>query len=463
MATILIIDDDDHIRDIIAARMEALDHTAYTAETLARGKRHLETEEIDLVFLDVNLPDGNGLDLLDHIRAEADPPLVIIITAFGNTKGAGLAVTNGAWDYIEKPFYKENLILQTRQALAYRAEKKKQEKKQVFNPKGMVGKSRVFMDCLEKAASIAGSGVNVLIQGESGTGKELLARLIHDHSQIKENAYVVVDCASLPQTLLESVLFGHKKGAFTSADTASAGLIAQANGGTLFLDEIGELPLAAQKTFLRVLQEKKYRPVGHAREMVSRFRLIAATNKDLKTMAASGAFREDLYHRLTSYVITVPPLRERKEDIKALAFHYTDKFCSEHDLPAKVLLPETLSILTQYQWPGNVRELVNVIEGAVLTDPELELVYPMQLPGELRVAYLEKSIGPKDRPKAGVDMPLTEFKPFRTRAVEEIEQAYFRRLAAECGRDMDRAARISGLSKNRVYHYIRKYQLKPGK
>jgi two-component system NtrC family response regulator len=462
MARILIIDDDEQIREIIFARMEALGHTPCTADTLARGKHHIQTKALDLVFLDVNLPDGNGLDLLDQIRAKADPPLVIIITAFGNTRGAGLAITNGAWDYIEKPFYKENLILQTRQALAYRAEKKKQEKKQVFNPKGMVGKSRAFMDCLEKAAGVAGSSVSVLIQGESGTGKELLARLIHDHSLVKQSDYVVVDCASLPETLMESVLFGHKKGAFTSADTSAAGLIAQANGGTLFLDEIGELPMSAQKTFLRVLEEKKYRPVGDDREMTSRFRLIAATNRDLKTMAASGTFRTDLYHRLTSYVITVPPLRERKEDIKALAQHYTDKFCTEHGLPAKALLPETLGILTQYQWPGNVRELVNVVEGAVLTDPDLELVYPMQLPGELRVAFLEKNIGPKDHPQAGASIPLTAFKPFRAQAIEEIEQAYFRRLMAKCGWDMDRAARLSGLSKNRVYHYIRKLNLKAG-
>lgn len=462
MATILIIDDEEHIREIIFARMEELGHTVFSADTIVRGQEHLSAEEVDLVFLDVNLPDGNGLELLNKIQDSENPPLVIIITAFGNTSGAKLAIRNGAWDYIEKPFYKEKLLLQTRRALAYRNEKKKQEKRKLFNTSGLIGKSRAFHDCLEKAAGSAGSAVNVLIQGESGTGKEILARLIHDNSPAKGKDYVVVDCAALPTTLMESALFGHEKGAFTSADKSVNGLIALADQGTLFLDEIGELTLSAQKTFLRVLQEKTYRPVGSAREFKSRFRLIAATNRDLKTMVADGRFREDLFHRISTYVITVPPLRERQGDIKDLAIHYLDKSCATHDLPAKALLPETISILTHYHWPGNVRELVNVVERAALTDPEMELIYPMQLPDELRLACLEKDMKCSDRARVRADIPLTEFKSFRTTAIEDIEQTYFERLLFKCNWDLDEAARTSGLSKNRIYHYIRKFGLKSG-
>ncbi|MCG8620200.1 MAG: sigma 54-interacting transcriptional regulator, partial [Desulfobacterales bacterium] len=242
MADILIIDDEDVIRDIISTRVEELDHRTAEAATLKQGLDLLTSRSFDLVFLDVNLPDGNGLDALNTIKQQADPPLVIIITAHGSTEGAKLAITNGAWDYIEKPFYKDKLLLQVRRALEYRRAKQNQEKKVVLSNPGFVGKSPALTACLEKVARSAGSQVNVLIHGESGTGKELLARLIHDNSECKNHEYVVVDCASLPETLIESTLFGHKKGAFTSADKASDGLIAMANGGTLFLDEIGELP-----------------------------------------------------------------------------------------------------------------------------------------------------------------------------------------------------------------------------
>ena len=460
MATILIIDDEEHIREIIFARMEELGHTVFSADTIVGGQTHLSNQEIDLVFLDVNLPDGNGLELLNEIQNSEDPPLVIIITAFGNTSGAKLAIHNGAWDYIEKPFYKEKLLLQTRRALAYKTEKKKRGKRKLFNTTGLIGKSRAFLDCLEKAAGSADSTVNVLIQGESGTGKEILARLIHENSPARTRDYVIVDCAALPTTLMESALFGHEKGAFTSADKSANGLIALADQGTLFLDEIGELSLSAQKTFLRVLQEKTYRPVGSNRELKSRFRLIAATNRDLKAMVADGKFREDLFHRISTYVISVPPLRERQQDIKELAIHYLDRSCTIHNLPPKALLPETTGLLTHYHWPGNVRELVNVMERAALTDPEMELVYPLQLPDDIRLACLEKDMKSTARTRVRADIPLTEFKRFRATAIEDIEEAYFQRLLFKCNWDLDEAARTSDLSKNRIYHYIRKFDLK---
>ena len=468
MADILIIDDEDFIREVISARVEEMDHRAFLSGTLKQGLELLSQQTFDLIFLDVNLPDGNGLEALSIIRQMPQPPIVIIITAFGSTKGAKLAINNGAWDYIEKPFYKDKLILQIKRALDYRKEKQKQERKLILSTQGIVGKSAALMKCLDQVAYSASTSVNVLIQGESGTGKELLARMIHDNSSSNTGEYVVVDCASLPETLIESMLFGHKKGAFTSADKSSEGLISMAHSGTLFLDEIGELPLSAQKAFLRVLQEKKYRPVGSAKELSSRFRLISATNRDLQKMVHEGTFRADLYHRLQTFVIEVPALRFREGDVKALSLHYVDKLCKEHQLPAKALLPETITMLANYDWPGNVRELVNVIERVILTDPDLELIYPMQLPETIRISHLEKGFdlksvnthSPAKVSHLDPGSPPPVFKDYRDNAINEIEYEYFKVLLASCDWDLDMAAGQSGLSKNRIYHYIRKFQLK---
>ena len=463
MSAILIIDDEEPIREIISTRVENMAHQAVTAPNLVQGWELLDKQHFDLVFLDVNLPDGNGLEALAQISQMDNPPLVIIITAFGNTQGANIAINSGAWDYLEKPIYKDRLILQIKRALDYKSAKEKQEKKLILSTKGIIGKSKAFGECLEKVAHSSSSSVNVLITGESGTGKELLARLIHDNSSFKTGEYVVVDCASLPETLMETMLFGHKKGSFTSANRSSSGLISMAHAGTLFLDEIGELPLSSQKIFLRVLQEKKYRPVGSTTERSSRFRLISATNKNLKQMVQQGAFRQDLYHRLQTFTIEVPPLCKRKGDIKELSFHYVDLLCRKHELPAKALLPETLLMLESYPWPGNVRELINVIEHAVLTDPALELIYPMQLPNHIRLSGYDNQPVRSQRPEPGmmnIHNPLPVFKKYREQVIEKAEAEYFGSLMHQCGADLDMAARRSGLSKNRIYHYVKKFNLK---
>jgi len=392
MARILNIDDDDYIRDILSARIEQLGHEALTAATLEQGLRLIEQQPLDLIFLDVHLPDGNGLDALPAIRQNTAQPEIIIITAAGSARGAELAISQGAWDYIEKPFYKETLILQVQQALEYRKAKQKQGQKLLLETGRIIGKSRAVFSCFQQLAQCAGRMVNVLIQGESGTGKELFARAVHDNSPVSRGGYIVVDCAALPEALIESLLFGHRKGAFTGADKDAEGLIKIADGGTLFLDEIGELPLLVQKTFLRVLQEKKFRPVGSAMEITSDFRLVCATNRNLEKMAEEGTFRSDLLHRLKSFVIELPPLRERKGDIKELAIHYTDELCQKHKIPPKVLLPDTLITLESHDWPGNVRELINVLEKSVLSDPEIQLIYPRHLPESIRITHVWKSL-----------------------------------------------------------------------
>ncbi|NWH06660.1 sigma-54-dependent transcriptional regulator [Desulfobacter latus] len=468
MKNILIIDDEDFIRDIIASRIEEMGHSSYESDTLEQGLELINQHSFDLIFLDVNLPDGNGLEALSKIRQMPEAPIVIIITAFSNAEGAKLAINNGAWDYIEKPIYKDKLMLQIKRALEYKKQTQMRERTVVLSTAGIVGKSTALTDCLDQIAYIASSPVNVLIQGESGTGKELMARMIHDNSSSGTGEYVVVDCASLPEKLIESTLFGYKKGAFTSADKSSEGLIAMAHGGTLFLDEIGELPLSAQKSFLRVLQEKKYRPVGSAKELSSCFRLISATNRNLKQMVDDKTFRADLYHRLKTFVINVPALRFRNGDIKVLAQHYLDKLCTEHQLPPKALLPETITMLENYDWPGNIRELINVIESAILTGPGLELIYPMQLPDMIRISFLEKGFDVKtpatqshlNPTPLDPGIPVPVFKEYRYKAINEIEHDYFQALLSRCDWDLETAAKQSGLSKNRIYFYIRKFQLK---
>lgn len=486
MAKILIIDDDEDVREILSARVEKLNHEVLTAATLEQGLEAIQQHSLDLVFLDVHLPDGNGLDVLPAIRQALSQPEVIILTGTGSSQGAETAISSGAWDYIEKPFYKEPLILKIQQALEYRKAKQKQVQKLLLKTDDIVGKSSQLKQCLNQLAECASSQANVLIKGESGTGKELFARAIHDNSSVSGSNYIIVDCAALPDTLIESLLFGHRKGAFTGADKASEGLIKMADNGTLFLDEIGELPLTAQKIFLRVLQEKRFRPVGSSTEINSHFRLISATNRNLEEMVVNGQFREDLLFRLKTVVIELPPLRDRKEDIQELAIHYTPVLCRKHGTVPKVLLPETLSILESHDWQGNVRELINVLEKALLSDPDIPIVYPMHLPDHIRIMHVKQGLKetapgietnslngykdefPYERGKkmstlpatVTVPSPVPSYKTFRVHTLDLAEEKYFHHLLLETRWDLDLAARRSGLSKNRLYFFIRKHHIK---
>jgi len=486
VAKILIIDDDEDVREILSARVKKLNHDVLTAATLEQGLEAIQHHCLDLVFLDVHLPDGNGLDILPAIRQTISQPEVIIITGMGSSQGAETAIRSGAWDYIEKPFYKEPLILQIQQALEYRKAKQKQVQRLLLKTDDIVGKSSKLKQCLHQLAEYAPSQANVLIKGESGTGKELFARAIHDNSPVSGGKYIIVDCAALPDTLIESLLFGHRKGAFTGADQASEGLIKMADKGTLFLDEIGELPLAAQKTFLRVLQEKRFRPVGSSTEITSHFRLISATNRNLKEMVVKGQFREDLLFRLKTVVIELPPLRDRKEDIQDLAIHYTPLLCRKHGTVPKVLLPETLSILESHDWQGNVRELINVLEKALLSDPDIPIVYPMHLPAHIRFMHVKQGLK-KTAPAIETDSldgykaqfpyengqkvntlsatvtvqsQVLLYKTFRAHTLDMAEEKYFRHLLSETSWDLNLAARFAGLSKIRLYFFIRKHNIK---
>jgi two-component system NtrC family response regulator len=329
---------------------------------------------------------------------------------------------------------------------------------------GIIGDSRKITSCLELLAQAAGSDVNVLITGETGTGKELFAKAIHSNSSRAKRNFVVVDCTALPETLVESVLFGHTRGAFTGADRSEEGLIKQADGGTLFLDEIGELPFLIQKRFLRVVQEHRFRPVGGRQESKSDFRLVAATNRNLESMARQGQFREDLFHRLRTISIELPPLRELLEDIKKLTVFYMNSLCERFGIVPKGASPEFWEVVTAYKWPGNVRELIQALEKALLSARDEPMLFPKHLPTYIRIHVARNSFPRKPAGQGQPEMPSNvpkvpaKLKEIRKAAVSEAEQQYLKDLISFVGGDINKACRISGLSRSRFYTLLRKFR-----
>lgn len=308
--------------------------------------------------------------------------------------------------------------------------------------------------------------MSTLITGETGTGKELFARAIHQNSLRSQENFVVVDCAALPKTLVESILFGHVKGSFTGADKNSEGLVKSAHNGTLFLDEVGELPLATQKTFLRVLQEKKYRPVGDKNEIESDFRLVSATNRDLDVLVKQGKFRQDLLFRLGAISIELPPLRKRDGDVGLIASHYINRFCEINNLPAKALSDELLAAMCSYNWPGNVRELISALENALSAAERNSILYPDHLPVAIRAQIAKFSIKPRDKDRAPVKMVsnaaddgLEPFRKYREEIIHEAERHYLGNLMDSAEWNIKRACKISRLSRPRLYALLKKHDI----
>lgn len=463
MASVLIIDDDKTICRMLSLVVERMGHSASYALTLGDGVKQLQAGSFDVVFLDVNLPDGNGLDALPRTRKASSSPEVIIITGLGDPDGAELAIKNGAWDYVQKPFSKKKVTLQVPRALEYREEKRMTKPPVVLIGGGIIGNSSRIKACIDLVAQAAGSDVSILITGETGTGKELFARAIHDNSLRADKSFVVVDCAALPETLVESVLFGHERGAFTGADRAKEGLVKQADGGTLFLDEVGELPLSIQKAFLRVLQEHRFRPVGGRQEVGSDFRLVAATNRGLDHMVQSGKFRSDLLFRLRSIPIELPPLREHPEDIKELALHYMAKLCEGFCEGTKGFSPEFFDALMAYHWPGNVRELVSTLERAIVSAGEEPTLFPVHLPIHMRVELTRASVDEKeakaDKAQKRSSGKFPEFRSFREQGIANVEKQYLRDLMSFTQGDIQQACRISDLSRSRLYGLLKKHRI----
>ena len=464
MANVLIIDDDKLICDWIASVVTRLGHHPVSVQLLREGLKKLQSEPFDIVFIDVQLPDGSGLENMPKIKSSLSSPEIIVITGLGHPDEAELAIKSGAWDYLEKPASFDTIKLPLLRALEYRTERKPGNPSAGLKRNGIIGNSPKIVSCLELIAQAAGSDSNVLITGETGTGKELFAKVVHANSRRATKNFVVVDCTALPETLVESVLFGHVRGAFTGAETSEAGLIKQADGGTLFLDEVGELPLLIQKRFLRVVQEHRFRPVGGRHEIGSDFRLVAATNRDLGDMVREGRFREDLLFRLRTIVIDSPPLREIPEDIKKIAAFYMNDLSQRFGMIAKRASPEFWETVTAYPWPGNVRELVQGLEKALIAAKDEPMLFPKHLPTYIRI-HVARSLYParSARPgKPGIRSSVPKVPPklkeIRKAAVSEAEQRYLKDLISFAGGDNNKALRISGLSRSRFYTLLRKHR-----
>ncbi|MCJ7644324.1 MAG: sigma-54 dependent transcriptional regulator [Candidatus Aminicenantes bacterium] len=469
MATVLIIDDDKLICDWIANVVTRLGHHSVSTHLLREGLRKVQSESFDIVFLNVQMPDGSGLEIIPKIKAARSSPEIIVITELGDPDEAELAIKSGAWDYLEKPASIEAIKLPVICALEYRAGRMSGKPTMVFKREAIVGSSKKLNSCLELLAQAAGSNVNVLITGESGTGKELFAKAIHYNSSRAKRNFVVVDCTALPETLVESVLFGHARGAFTGADRSEEGLIKQADGGTLFLDEIGELPFLIQKRFLRVIQEHRFRPVGGRQEIESDFRLVTATNRNLEEGVLHGRFREDLLFRLRTLVIESPPLREILEDVQELTEYYMNALCERFGIESKGASPDFWDIVTEYNWPGNVRELIQALEKALLSAKDEPIMFPKHLPTYIRIQVARNSFPKKPaspgKPEIRSSVPKVppKLKEIRKAAVSEAEQRYLKDLISFVGGDNNKACRISGLSRSRFYTLLRKYRPADGR
>ncbi len=477
MARILIIDDDHEICETMESLISRLNHESAAAHTLDQGLRLARSGNFDVVFLDVRLPDGNGLDILPDIMALNAPPEVIILTGKGDPDGAELAIRGGVWDYLLKPSSVREISLTLGRALKYH-EEKTGHKKDTLDLSGVVGESPAIKASFNLLSQAARSDSNVLITGQTGTGKELFASTIHENSKRQGHNFVVVDCAGLTETLLESTLYGHRKGAFTGAQNDRIGLVKLADGGTLFLDEVGEMPLPMQKAFLRVLQERTFRPVGDTREQTSNFRLVAATNRDLDEMVEKGEFRQDLLFRLKTMHIHLPPLMERPEDIRALSVFRVAQLCKQYGMAPKTFGSDFHASLASYDWPGNVRELFNTLERAVVASEEEKTLYAMHLPREFRIRIAKTQIarmtepdeesGAKDGPvsepirKIGQDIfedifeqELPTLREFKSMA----EKVYLSELIRQSNGDLSAILKASKLSRSHFYSLLKKYGL----
>lgn len=454
MKHILIIDDDIAFSRMLMVLIRNQGHEAVIAHTLTDGLEKAREADFDIVFLDVNLPDGNGLDILPDLKKTGSHPEVLIITAMGDHSGAKLAIENGAWDYIQKGDTFDRIRLSFLRVLEYLKEKKA-ARPMVLKRSKIIGESAALRACLDLVARAAVTDVDVLITGPTGTGKELFARTIHENSPRSKEAFIVVDCTVIPESLVESTLFGHEKGAFTGADRKQEGLISQANSGTLFLDEIGDLNLSLQKSFLRVLQERKYRTVGGKKEIKSDFRLISATNRDPDELVRSDTFREDLLYRLRAASIHLPSLSQRPEDIRPLTRYYLDKICEKSGTDIKIISPAFFETLEAYHWPGNIRELIHTLESAFAACFGNTLV-PQHLPTEIRINAIQAGLNDEDIQEMEKPESLPDFKTYQ----KTLTREYLQRLIFLSKGDIRVACRTSGFSRSRLYELLKEYRIR---
>jgi DNA-binding NtrC family response regulator len=403
--SILVVDDESEIREGLELLLRGEGYDVSSAATGESGLVHLEQHPFDLLLLDVSLPDRNGLELLKDIRRR-DPQLpIVLITAYGSIEMARAAFKSGAMDYITKPWSNDELLAQVSQAVESRRLREenlhlKRALKQRFNFPNIIGKSDKIHVLLDLVTQVGPSRSTVLISGESGTGKELIAKAIHSASTRADKAFVPVNTGSIPVDLLESQLFGHVKGAFTSAVASKKGLFEVADQGTIFFDEIATISPETQAKLLRVIQEREFMRLGGTEQIKVDVRIVAASNIDLLTLVREGRFREDLYHRLNVIHLQLPPLRDRREDVPLLLTHFLARYCAENEKTIRHFTPGAVKLMMDYEWPGNVRELENVVERAVVLSTT-DLLDTDLLPESIRSKEIVR----------GVRLQLSEFLP----------------------------------------------------
>src|SRR3954466_7766277 len=447
---ILAIDDEPAMTEWLKILLEHAGYEVKTALIGTRGEELFKTWRPDAVITDMMLPDADGIDLVrkfKHIDPEAE---VIVVTGQGNIPKSVDAVKAGAFDFLEKPIDAERLLDKLEKAIKQKSlvdenEQLKQKLQDRYKFQNVIGKSKKMQELFELIESVAASEANILIQGENGTGKELIANAIHYNSKRLKGPFIKINCAAIPKDLIELELFGYKKGAFTGAMADKEGLFEMAEGGSLLLDEIGEMPPYLQTKLLRVLQEREYRPIGSDRIVHVDFRLICATNIDLDAALRDGRLREDLYFRINTITLRVPPLRERTEDIPLLCEHFLEKYRVRHQRNVKSIAPAAYHVLIRHRWPGNVRELENVIERGVLVAKGAEIAVN-DLPESLRTE----------------SAATTEFVIPPHRTLAEIEKMAIVQTLQRTNWNKQEAAQILGLYRPTLYSKMKKHDIQDG-
>jgi two-component system response regulator GlrR len=442
---ILVVDDDPNILKVIRMRLEGEGYRVSTAEKAEDAITRAREGTFHLALVDLKLPEKDGIGVMKELH-EIDPELpVIILTAYGTIKSAVTAMSKGASTYLTKPFDNQELLLQIRNCLeksrlSNELKALRRMVRERYGFENIIGKSKKMKEVLEQVSQAAGTDANVFIEGDSGTGKELIAKTLHLASPRKNRPFVAINCAAIPETLLESELFGYEKGAFTGATANKRGLFAHAHTGTFFLDEISEMPLTMQSKLLRVLQEREFYPLGGEKTVSVDIRLISSSNKNLKSEAEKGNFRQDLFYRLHVIHIKLPTLQERKEDIPILAMHFLKRFSKQGGKRIKGFSPSTLQKLMLHSWPGNVRELENTIESAVV--------------------MATKDIITEDFLLQARDLEQESLKPFKY-AKEDFERDYLVQLIELTRGNVSQAAKLAGKYRADLYELFRKHGIDP--
>ncbi len=459
LSKILVVDDEESIREFFQIMLKREGYEVFTAANGKEGLEHLKKNPVDLIISDIQMPELSGLELLSKVR-EIDPEMVVMmITAFGSTEIAVEAMKRGAYDYIQKPFKIDEVKIIIRQALEKRSLKLEnhQLKKELgtkYAFDNIIGGASPMIKIYELVKRVANTKSSVLISGESGTGKELIARAVHYNGPLKDKPFVTVNCGAIPENLMESEMFGHKKGSFTGAIADKKGLFEVAHTGTIFLDELGELPLTMQVKLLRVIQEGTFKRVGGTEDITVDVRVISATNKNLEQEVKGGRFREDLFYRMNVIQIVCPPLRDRKEDIPMLSSHFLEKFSKILGINVKKISNEAMEILRRYQYPGNVRELENIIERTVALEPSA-IILPESLPKHM--------LETKEEVSGHIDAHAIQIDDTKgielERLTADFERALLIKALEQTGGVKKRAAKLLNISFRSMRYRVDKYSL----